>query len=97
MSRFARRKDVNHKSITDELEQHGIQVFDVSSVPSLGFDIVCHYKNWWQPFELKSSKTVHHKSEVTKLRPSQHEAAARAFIPTVESAQEILLYFGVIE
>lgn len=45
----------------------------------------------WQPFEIKSSKTVHHQK--TALTPAEQKAAQRAPIPCIESAADALKYF----
>ena len=43
---YARRTDSNHRDIVDALRRvPGIHVQDVSSCPSLGFDLIVRYQN----------------------------------------------------
>ncbi len=107
MSKFARKKDSSHRAIIEALEAHGIACFDVSSVPNLGFDIVCWRpgvyvgqdsplppaQEVWCVMEIKSPKSIHHKSAKTAVRDSQVKARSKAPIPCVSSAAEALSYF----
>ena len=89
------RKDLMHRPIVERLEAHGIVVFDVSGLPGLGFDVLC-YAPWlkkWLPAEIKSDKTVSHKSSETQLKPSQIRAAALAPIPAWSTEDQALACF----
>ena len=95
MSKFARRKDASHAPIVADLEHAGLIVFDVASVPSLGFDIVVYNprSQKWGVAELKSDKSVHHKSDASRVTPAEQKAARRAPIPIAATSDEALKLF----
>lgn len=105
--RTANRKDANHASIVAELETRGFIVFDVSRLAGLGFDLVVYSDalDRWLPVEIKipepAKRPYHFKDKAVqskddrRLTPSEKRAKAKAPIPTVETAQEVVALFGM--
>lgn len=89
------RKDLSQASIVAEAKDGGIEVFDVSAIGGLGFDIVCYDKAYdiWLPFEVKSNNAISKQSRAKRLQPSQVRAVSRAAVGVAETIHDIFFAF----
>jgi len=96
MNRFARKIDGNQGVIIAALRKIGVQVIDMSRAGSGMTDLICFYRGFTYPCEVKNGLKTPSQKCLTADQIKFHDTARAAgvMIPIFESVNDALRFFG---